>query len=137
MSGRTDLAGHLTTALPDFTVIDHDAEPTLSKITVMVYTERLESGVTVAFRRYDIVALVMTPKQTSGDLSLEDALEEVLEAIDLWDFPITWREVERVTYADTYPGFKVTCEMHVKREYPTDTATGLLAAEPEPIPEEG
>jgi hypothetical protein len=135
VSGRTDLAEHLATVLPvGWSVIDHDANPTIATTTVMTYVQRVEAGVTPVFRLYTVTALVMTPKQTGHDTDLEAALEEVLEAIDLWDYPANWRTAEYVTYADTYPAYRVTVELHTRRHYPGDPEPEP-EAEPEPDPD--
>lgn len=124
MSGRTELAAHLTDVLPStWRVIDHDDSPTITRTTVMTWVQSIEHSTTLGHWRWSINVLVMIPKQTGGDNDLEDALEEVLEAIDLWDYPIDWRTAEYSVYAETYPAYKVTCEMHTKREYPEDNPT--------------
>lgn len=131
MSARTDLAEHLRSVLPDtWRVVDHDADPAIAKPTVMVWVERAVIGVTNRFRMYTINVVLMTPKQTAADDDLEAGLEEVLEAIDLWDYPINWRTAEYSIYAEKYPAYKVACEAHTRREYPSDTR------EPDPDPEQ-
>jgi hypothetical protein len=118
----------LREVLPDtWTVLDHDSSPVLSQMTVVTYVDMVEAGVTRAFRKYVVVAIVMSPKQIGSDLELEDAMEEVLEAIDLWDYPCVWIEAQLATYNDQYPCYKITTEMHVKRVYAEDEV--LLADE--------
>jgi hypothetical protein len=121
VSGRTDLAIWLESVLPDtWTVIDHDANPVLSKPTVMTYVDRVEAGVTRSFRLYRVTVIVMLPKQAGADSELEDAMEEVLEAVDLWDYPCTWSAAEYSVFAETYPAYKISTEMNVKRLYDED-----------------
>lgn len=130
MSGRTEMAAHLTEVLPDdWRVIDHDTDVTLSGSApaVVTYIETVERGVTRGFRKYTVTVLVLVPKQTGESDDLEAALEEVLEALDLWDYPADWTTAERATYLERYPAYKVTTEMHVRREYPE----GALFTAPE------
>jgi hypothetical protein len=133
VSARTDIAEHLTEVLPDtMTVIDHDADPVIAKTTVMVWAQTVEhSAANLGHWRWVMTIVVMIPKQVLGDDDLEGALEEVLEALDLWDYPLVWQSAEYSVYAERYPAYKITAEMFTKREYPGDAP----APEPEPAPE--
>lgn len=122
-TGRTALAAHLKDVLPDtWRVVDHDDDVVLSGPypCVMTYTERIERGVTRAYRNYFVTVVVMVARQTEENTDLEAALEEVLEAMDLWDFPADWEVAERSVFDDRYPAYKVTTTMNVRRVYPGD-----------------
>lgn len=130
MSARSDIADHLQEALPDtWTVLDHDTSPVIARTTVMVWAQTVEhSPANLGHWRWVISIVVMVPKQTGGDVDLEDALEEVLEALDLWDYPLNWTGAEYSVYDERYPAYKVTAELYTRREYPGDEP------EPDPIP---
>ena len=122
MSGRTDLATMLTATLPaPWKVIDHLDSPDIAKPSVMTWVQSVEpSPANLGHWHWSIKVLVMLPKQTGADTELEAGLEEVLEAIDLWDYPINWTSASYSVYAETYPAYEVVCEMHTRREYPDD-----------------
>ena len=103
---RSGLADALTEALPTFAVIDHSADTVPAKATAMVYVEKVDHGTTRPLRTYTLTVLVIVPQDDEG--ALEDALEDVLEAVDSWAYPATWTSAERAVYADIYPAFKVT-----------------------------
>lgn len=122
MSGRTELAAMLTATLPStWKVIDHIDEPVLSKPSVMTWVQTVVPAASnMGNWHWTIKTLVMLPKQTGADTELEDGLVEVLEAIDLWDYPIYWTSATYMTYAEKYPAYEVTCEMLTARKYPGD-----------------
>jgi hypothetical protein len=118
VSGRTDLAVELKAKLPTtWRFIDHADNPAIDRLTVMTYVDKVEAGATKGFRKYTVKTVVMTPKQTGGDTELEDAMEEVLEVIDLWDYPSVWTSADYAVYADTYPSYLITTELHTRRVY--------------------
>ena len=100
MSVRSGLADALTEALPTFAVIDHSADTVPAKATAMVYVEKVDHGTTRPLRTYTLTVLVIVPQDDEG--ALEDALEDVLEAVDSWAYPATWN---RYTVSATHAGF--------------------------------
>ena len=111
MSVRSGLADALTEALPTFAVIDHSADTVPAKATAMVYVEKVDHGTTRPLRTYTLTVLVIVPQDDEG--ALEDALEDVLEAVDSWAYPATWtsasgrsrtmiRRVSRVNFSPTW-----------------------------------
>lgn len=129
MSARTDLAAMLEATFPDWRVIDHDERPTINTLTAMVYVQRVEpSVIPAADRKYTLAVLVMSPKQTGADDELDAALEDVLEAVQTWDYPTVWVGAERVVYADTYEAYQVTYELHTQYVIPDDP-------EPDAVPD--
>lgn len=115
MSIRTELAAALATALPNtWQYIDHAALPTISRTAVMTYLTKIEPNPTPKRVKATCHVLVMIPAQTGGDGELEDALEQVLDALDGVDFA-TWDSAEFVTYADTYPAYQVVVTWQANR----------------------
>jgi hypothetical protein len=116
VSVRTELAAALTEALPDVVVIDHDANPTIARTTVMVYVEKVDRATTRGQRTYTLALAVIVP--VDDEARLEDALEDVLEGVDLWRHPAVWETAERAVWGDTYPAFKVTVTGQYQHTYP-------------------
>lgn len=109
MSARSDLDAHLRATLgTEYQVIEATNAPTVSKRTVMTWVEDVARGASQGLRLYHVTVLVLVPGQTgeSTEAALEDALDEVLWAIDSLD-TAAWTDAKRATYAD-YPAYQVT-----------------------------
>ena len=110
MSARTEVAAHLTQALPSYTVVPFPQDPDrVSGVTVLVWRSQVQRGPVKGARSSDIVVWVLSGHEDprKAEDALDTALDAVLAALDDLDAS-SWDTAERGVYADRFNGYRIT-----------------------------
>lgn len=112
MTTRQDLAATLATDLPAMRVVGfaEAVEPILDQPVVVVCLTNVDRPRYVDGTRgatFDIIVAVALTTPGTADDALEDALGDVLDALDVYPWGL-WSGALRSTYLETYPSFTIT-----------------------------
>lgn len=117
MNSRLGLMGALAAKLPArYKVIAPKALDAIEPKhpVVMVIRTNMEPGPNLGSYISTFAVWIIEPKLIDPEDDLDDALDEVIVALDGYDF-VTWTDAERSTYLDQ-PAYRLTAKTIDKKE---------------------